>query len=281
MFSKVGIVARTDRKNAFDCAIELMKYLHSREIKVYLEPSLAQYSRRPDLAKDLKDMNVDLIITVGGDGTILKTCLQIPKPEPPILAINMGIRGFLTEVKPNEGLKALERCLKGDYQIEEITKIASYIGDERLPDALNDVYITSKIPAKLLFAEILKSDTKVGYCRADGFVVATKAGATGYSLSAGGPLLDPEVNAFILTPICPLTHFYPLIFPDSSEIKIRLLKTKEAVVVIDGDYIRDLSKEENVISLRSSEYKTRFVRFDMNFYNRVRRRLLISRGMKL
>ena len=99
MFSTVGIVARPDRKEALKLGTKLLKHLESRGLKVFLEPELAEHTKKPDLAMSLKEMKVDLIVTIGGDGTILRTCLLIPKPEPPILAVNMGVRGFLTEVQ--------------------------------------------------------------------------------------------------------------------------------------------------------------------------------------
>ncbi|MEM2875846.1 MAG: NAD(+)/NADH kinase, partial [Candidatus Bathyarchaeia archaeon] len=219
MFKSVGVVARVDRKKALDYAANLASFIESKGLKACLEPVLARHAGREDLATSIKDMKVDLVVTVGGDGTILMTCLQIPKPEPPILAINMGARGFLTEVKPSEGLKALDDCLAGRFKLEAFRKVASRVGERELPHALNEVYITSKTPAKMLYAEILRDEEVVGYCRADGFVVASVAGATGYSLSGGGPVIDPSIDAFVLTPICPLTLFYPIVFPSKSSVK--------------------------------------------------------------
>ena len=279
MFNSVGIVARIDRKEALNYAVDLASYIEGKGLKVSLEPTLAKHASREDLATPLKDMKVDLIVTIGGDGTILKTCLSTPKPEPPILPINMGVRGFLTEVDPKEGFKAIDRCLAGEFSLEVFRKVACRVGGEDLPHALNEVYITSKTPAKMLYVRILKDSEVVGSCRADGFVVASKAGSTGYSLSGGGPILDPSIDAFVLTPICPLTLFYPIVFSNDSLVKIRLMKPQEAVIVVDGDFIYELSGEETV-EVTGSEYTTKFVRLETDFYSRLRRRLLVSRGQR-
>lgn len=274
----MGVVARVDRKEALKFVTKLIAYLEEKGLSVLLETKLAERVKKIEAALPLEKMKTDLIITVGGDGTILRTCLFIPKPEPPILAINMGVRGFLAEVTPKEGLDAVEQCLEGRFTLERYMKLAAFIGDTRLPDALNEVFITSHAPAKLLYARIWKNDAAVTDCRADGMVVASQVGSTGYSLSAGGPVLDPEVDAFVLTPICPLSVFHPIVFPAKSTISIELLKPKRAVVVIDGQYKTRIKPSHPRITITKSEYESAFVRFGDNFYHRLKGRLLFSRG---
>jgi len=278
MFNVVGIVARPDRKRALKLGLRLSNYLEEKGLKVFLEPKLAKYTKRPNDALALEKMKVDWIITVGGDGTILRTCLLIPKPEPPILAINMGVRGFLTEVTPREGFEAVDKCLEGKFMLERFMKLASFIGSERLPDALNEVFITSRALAKTLHAKVWKDKELVAECRSDGVVVASQAGATGYSLSAGGPILDPDVDAFVLTPICPLTAFHPIVFSAKSAVSIELLKPKSATVVIDGHYQTELERKRPRITIKKSENESSFIRLKSDFYRRLKGRLLFSRG---
>ena len=274
----MGIVARVDRKEAMKFATEIIAHLEGKGLSVFLEPKLAKRTKKTDVALPLEKMKTDLIITVGGDGTILRTCLLIPKPEPPILAINMGVRGFLAEVALKEGLDAVDRCLEGRFTLERCMKLASFIGDTRLPDALNEVFITSGAPAKLLHTRIWKNGTTVAEYRADGTVVASQVGSTGYSLSGGGPVLDPEVDAFVLTPVCPLTAFHPIVFSAKSAISIELLKPKRAVVVIDGHFRTRIEPKHPHITITRSEYESSFVRFKGDFYHRLKGRLLFSRG---
>ncbi len=274
----MGVIARVDRKEALRFVTKLIAYLEERRLSVFLEPKLAERVKKIEAALPLEKMKTDLIITVGGDGTILRTCLSIPKPEPPILAINMGVRGFLAEVTPKEGLNAVEQCLEGRFTLERCMKLTAFVGEARLPDALNEVFITSHAPAKLLYTRIWKNGAAVAECRADGMVIASQVGSTGYSLSAGGPVLDPEVDAFVLTPICPLGLFHPIVFPAKSTISIELLKPKKAVVVIDGQYKTRIRPGHPRVMITKSEYESAFVRFRDNFYHRLKGRLLFSRG---
>lgn len=274
LFNVAGIVARPDRKEALEIAAKLLTHLENKGLKVFLEPKLAQHVNKLDVALPLEKMKVDLIITVGGDGTILRTCLLIPKPEPPILAINMGVRGFLTEVPPKEGVEAVDKCLEGKFGLERCVKLASFIGGLRQPDALNEVFITSRALAKTLYTKIRKDGELVARCQSDGVVVASQVGSTAYSLSGGGPILDPEVDAFVLTPICPLTVFHPIVFPSESTISVELLKPKSATVVIDGHYQTVIAPKKPRIMITKSEYESSFIRLESNFYHRLKRRLL-------
>ena len=277
MSGKAGIVARTDREEAISLADRIVEILLKEGYDVLLEPALAEIMHKPELSSQLDRMKVNVIVTIGGDGTILRTCLQIPKPEPPLLAVDMGVRGFLTEVPPERAIEAVEKYLKGEYTIERCSKIASYIGDKRLPDALNEVFVTSRHLAKILHVEISKNNESVMSCRADGVIIASQVGSTGYALSAGGPIIDPSLDAFVLTPVCPITSIRPIVFPSSSTVKIEIIRPKTAMVVIDGQYQKMINEGESSLTIRKSEHKSSFIRFDGNFYQRLKARLLFSR----
>lgn len=221
-------------------------------------------------------MKTDLVVTVGGDGTILRTCIAVPKPEPPILAVNMGVRGFLTEVEPKETFAALERCLNGDYMIETCAKLAIRTSEGTIPDALNDVVVTTGEQSKILYTQIFKDGKPVLKCEADGLIVSTQTGSTGYSLSAGGPVLDPEVGAFVLTPICSLTVFHSLVFPADSEVTIEVTRPRKMLVLVDGNYHQLLTSPKPAITVTGSKNVTSFIRYTDNFYHRLRSRLLFK-----
>ncbi len=280
MFKTVGVVSRLDRKRALQLAEKTVGALIAKRLEVKLEPSLAKRLRKQDLATPVGKMKTDLAIVIGGDGTLLRTCLKLPKPEPPILAVNMGVRGFLTEVAPQDALKALDRTLKGDYKTDRVTKLASQLGKTKLPDALNEVSITSLAPAKLLRMNIWKNSELVGDCQSDGAVVASQTGSTGYSLSAGGPVIDPNVQAFVFTPIAPLTVFHPIVFSTDSTIHIELQRPKKAVIVIDGHYQTETTPQSSRITITKSKYESSFIRFTGDFYHRLKGRLLFSQGRR-
>ena len=276
MFKSVGIVARYDRKQAIKLAEELGKYLSKKGLEVYIEDTLAGKMNSEEKLIPLANMKTDFIISIGGDGTILRTCITVPKPEPPILAINMGVRGFLTEVEPNDAFKAAEKCLKGEYEIEKCTKLAVSADEATLPDALNDVVISAGEPSKILYAEIFKNGKPILKCQADGLIISTQTGSTGYSLSAGGPVLDQEVDAFVLTPICSLTVFRSLVFPADSKVTIKTSRPKKMLVLIDGNYRQLATSKEPTITVTRSKNQTSFIRFEGEFYNRLRSRLLFK-----
>lgn len=276
MFKSVGLVARYDKKPALKLTEELAEYFKKKELKVYIEDTLAGKIVVEDEMVPLSQMKADFLITIGGDGTILRTCISVPKPEPPILAINMGVRGFLTEVEPKNACEAVEEILKGNYKIEKCAKLAVTVGEHALPDALNDVVISAGEPSKILDTQICKDGKPILKIQADGLIVATQTGSTGYSISAGGPVLDPAVDAFVITPICSLTVFHSLVFPANSTITFNVVEPKEMFVLIDGNYRKLVSTKEPMVKVTISKNVTSFIRFETDFYDRLRSRLLFK-----
>jgi NAD+ kinase len=276
VFKSVGLVARYDKKQALKLAKELAEYLRNQGLEVYIEDTLAGKVNFPAKTVPLESMKTDFVITIGGDGTILRTCLGLPEPEPPILAVNMGVRGFLTEVEPKRARVAVERTLKDDFRIEKCAKLAVSTDEQRMPDALNDVVISAGEPSKILYTQICKNDEPILKCQADGLIASTQTGSTGYSLSAGGSVLDSEVDAFVLTPICSLTVFRSLIFSADSKVTVEAIRPKEMLVLIDGNY-RQLVKSKNpMLTITRSKNVTSFIRFKDDFYHRLRSRLLFK-----
>jgi NAD+ kinase len=276
VFKSVGLVARYDKKQALKLVEELAEYLRSKNLEVYIEETLAGKVNIQEKPIPLAKMKTDFIITIGGDGTILRACVAIPKPEPPILAINMGVRGFLTEVQPKDACTAVERCLKGEFKTEKCAKLAVSAGEGAVPDALNDIVISSGEPSKILYTQILKDEKPLLKCQADGLIVSTQTGSTGYSLSAGGPVLDPEVDAFVLTPICSLTVFRSLVFPADSKVTIQAIRPKTMLVLVDGNYRQLVTSKNPALTVTRSKNVTSFIRFKDNFYHRLRSRLLFK-----
>lgn len=279
MLKSVGIVSRVDKKEALKLVKTLVTHLKEKGLNVFLEPNLAVSIDKQEMSTPISRMELDFVITVGGDGTILRTCLSLPKPEPPVFAINMGDRGFLAEIQPEETFMMVDRYLNGDFVLERCGKITSSIeGNNRLPDALNEVLISTKEPVKILCVNVWNGEKLVTHCQADALMVASQTGSTGYSLSAGGPVLDPETQAFVLTPICPLTTFHPIVFNQTTTITLEVVRPKNVLIVVDGYFKKYLEKEGAHISVTQSQHKTTFIRFKEDFYNRLKCRLLFTRG---
>lgn len=277
-FKSVGIISRLDLQEALELSRRIADYIKEKGLEVLVQAELAEKIGFKGKFLPIEELNVDLVIVVGGDGTILRTCLSLPKPEPPLLTVNMGERGFLAEVKPKEVFQALDKCLKGEFILEKHTKLAAYINDKQIPDALNEVFITTGTPVKLMYARIWKDGNYVGECQADGVIVASQVGSTGYSLSAGGPVLDNEMEAFVVTPVCPLIPFHPIVFPKNSTITIDVRRPRKISVIVDGHYQEVVESDNPKISIKISNNQTRFIRFKEDFYQRLRSRLLYPGG---
>ncbi len=275
MIKRVAITSRLDKIEAIKLIENIINYLQSKNIKVILDKELFNKVKCDVNFQLLEEVRADLIVTIGGDGTVLMTAGRL-KRECPIFSINMGTLGFLTEVEPHESINALERVLNGDFEIERCERLSPIINGEKLPDALNEVLVTSKQPAKLLhFLIEIDGETLVTE-KADGLLVATPTGSTAYALSAGGAIIDPRVKAFIITPICPLGFtLKPLVVPLESIVTIKLLKpSTEALLVIDGQFRYSLPARA-VIKITKSNVPVLFIRIKpVDIYRRIRKRLL-------
>lgn len=183
----------------------------------------------------------DLIVVAGGDGTLLSVAREAAPRGIPILGVNLGTLGFLTELQPDEMFGALGRLVEGDYELErrDQLRVRLYRGRRclRRHTALNDVVVAKSALARMIQTEVLIDRHEVASYTSDGLVVSTPTGSTAYSLSAGGPVLDPRVSAFIVTPICPHTMTYrPLVVPGSVRLRIVLREDPDddVFVTLDG-----------------------------------------------
>ncbi|AEC52402.1 inorganic polyphosphate/ATP-NAD kinase [Pyrococcus sp. NA2] len=265
---KFGIVARRDKEEALKLAYRVYDYLKVKGYEVIVDSETHKhfpYFRDEDVAR-LEDFDVDFIIAIGGDGTILRIEHKTKK-DIPILSINMGTLGFLTEVEPSETFFAINRLLRGEYYIDERIKLRTYIdGEARIPDALNEVAILTGIPGKIIHLRYYVDGGLADEVRADGLVVATPTGSTGYAMSAGGPFVDPRLDVIIVTPLLPLPKTsVPMIIPGYSTIEIEFVTKREVILAVDGQYYEHISPDVE-ITIKKSPRKTKFVRFTKEIY---------------
>ena len=275
---KAGVVSRTDIPEAVTIAREVLEHLDSFGVDVQVETDTALALNVPKRNADLGEMDVDFIVTVGGDGTILRAAMLMHDPETPILGINLGRRGFLTEATPREAKQALSRVLEADYSLEECVKLSSCcLGhDGAFPDSLNEVLVASSLPSKILDLRLSVDGEHIIDIQADGVIIATPTGSTAYNLSAGGSIIAPGIPAMIITTICPYSYFRSLVAPPTSRVTIELLKPKaDALAIIDGRSHTAL-KPRSVIEVWTSPHRARFIRF-RSFYDRLKRRLAFQR----
>ncbi|MGZ7044006.1 MAG: NAD(+) kinase [Methanobacterium sp.] len=272
---RIGLVTRHDIHKGVELAEEIADFLIKEGIEVLLDPLIVNELRRfHNLSSEIDEMDVDMMVSIGGDGTILRTQSLIGEKKIPIFGINMGFVGFLTEIGPEETFHALKEVLAGNYFIEERTCLDVWHNRDLAP-ALNEVVILTKKAAKMLHIEVRVDDEIVEVLRADGIIIATPSGSTAYSMSAGGPIVDPRVDAFIIVPICPFKlGSRPTVVSAQSIIKVRLLREgKKAVAVIDGQYEEEIDYMEEIIFQKSKE-NAYFVRLTKEFYKKVREKLI-------
>jgi NAD+ kinase len=267
---KIGVHANPHKQNALDLAQHLATYLADRaEVVVSSEtaelvPSLAPRS------EPLSKFQVDVLVALGGDGTFL---YALQRCSAPLLPVNAGTVGFLAEVDGDnrtvfEG--ALERLLRGAYFLEERMRIATEVDSKHLADATNEVVIHTAQVAKMRQFEIGIDRKAVGRLRADGIIVATPTGSTSYAMSAMGPVIEPTLDAMILTALAPFQTTPRAVLVDPAHtISVRMVAPeKDGVVVVDGQSEMRLPGGSRVICYRSPR-KAVFVRFASQYFPRL------------
>jgi NAD+ kinase len=266
-----GVICKPGVKRALSLSSDVYDFLKEHGT-VFLDQNVAENLGIKGYA--LKEINkqVDIAVTIGGDGTILMALEHIDKP---IFAINSGAMGFLTEVEAKYARSGLQRVVEGDYNVEERAKLKVLLDGKRLPDAANEVTVQTAKIAKILYLQLFVEDELVETMGADGVIVASPTGSTSYALSVGGPLMDPSVNAMIIAPLAAFTlSARPWIVPLDKTVCIKLLpKSKETKLVIDGQHATPVTPESD-IQITVSEKKARFIRFGETFYQMVRLKLV-------
>jgi NAD+ kinase len=268
---KWGLVCNFHLKKAVSLAEEVYDFLEQNG-EVYAEKSVGKNKKIESYSLDEINKKADIVVTVGGDGTILKTLEKVDKP---IFAINSGGMGFLTEVESKYAMGGLKRVIDGNYNIEERAKLKAIVDGKRLPDAANEVTVQTSRIAKIMYLKILVENELIETFGADGVIVATPTGSTSYALSAGGPILDPEVDAMVIAPLAPFKlSARPWVVPLEKKVGIKLFaKSKESKIVIDGESSKSVTIDSDII-ITGSEKKARFVRFGETFYQMVRLKLV-------
>ncbi len=273
--SKIGIVSRFDRQDALDMVKKIHDEFNSK-VDIYLSPGTGE---RLKISSNLlpvykmRDAGVQLIISVGGDGTALRNISKMKDPLP-VLGINLGNLGFLVDVPPEDAIEDIEDVLKG-FTYTERSRLSVSLGNKNLPDATNEIVLITARPAKILTFRISIDGTEIEDIRADGVVFATPTGSTAYAMSAGGPIVDPRVDASIIVPLAPFKlSARPLIIPGSSTINVEMIiPEKEAAVVIDGQHTYSM-KENDIVTITKAQNPARFVSSSINgFYEKVQSKL--------
>ena len=264
------MVVKRDRAEALELGTTLTGWLRDRRRKVLAEPAAAEVIGAEPVSREELVRRADLIVVLGGDGTLLGIARTVGKRETPILGINLGGLGFLTEASTGEAKQALERVLAGDYETDRRITLEAEVcrssgrGAEVVQRflALNDVVFSRGPIGRMLQLEVTAEGERFCEYRADGLIISTPTGSTAYALSAGGPIVYPSLGVLVLAPICPHTlSNRPVVLPDSFELEVRVKSSDhDATLIIDGqepaqlgsaDYVRIRRGRYAVVLIRS------------------------------
>ena len=273
---KAGIVIKPHAPSVESILKDLVAYFEKRGIACVLEDVAARKLGRPDgfLRADVPAAS-DLVVVLGGDGTLLSVAHHAARAGVPVMGVNLGRLGFLTEIPVSEATLTLDDLLAGDASLISPRWLLEARAAGAVSYCLNDVVVTKGAVARMIELTIGIDGKEVATLKADGLIVSTPTGSTAYSLSAGGPIVHPLVPAFVLTPICPHTlSFRPLAVPSTSTVSVRLLTGGEEVhLTLDGQRGGVLLGND-VIDIRKSPVELQLVTSPRrNYYDLVKEKL--------
>lgn len=260
---KIGVIAKRGAPEAIDVVRRLLKSLKAKGVKVIVEHEVARNLRIRGYRREDIPLRSDLIIVFGGDGTLLSVSRLVGDRGIPILGVNLGGLGFITELHKDEIQKDIDNILSGRFNFEERINLSADIfrGEKKMAHhtALNDVVISKGALARMIELDININNQYVTTFKADGLIISTPTGSTAHSLSAGGPILYPTLESFVITPICPHTlTSRPIVIPDTFMIDVFIRIGDDVFLTLDGQVGLPLKVSDRVM-VKKSEYKTRFV----------------------
>lgn len=278
---KIGIIPNITKDKDLNVTRSILYWFANKNIELLLEADIAKRLnyKNEGFNRDELYSQSDVIIVLGGDGTILNIARQSSHYDVPLFGINLGHLGFLAEAEISDMYLSLEKILNGDYFIEKRMMLEASFEDKRdelkeLP-ALNDISITKGMQSRMISFSIFINDSFFELYSADGVVISSPTGSTAYSLSAGGPIVSPDLNVLIITPICPHTlHNRSIVVSERDVIRIEICgENTEVMLSVDGQDSYKLIPG-NVIKVRSSSCVTNLVKLKQrSFFDVLRRKI--------
>ena len=278
----IGLIVNTDKKAALEISGDLASKIEGRGVRVCTEASVAPLIGRPELAADDEVLaSSDMLIVLGGDGTVLRASKIAAPKGTPMLGVHFGQYGFITQIHPPELDDALDRVLAGDFQVEDRLMLRADLirGEETVQDlnALNDVVVSKGPLARMLNLHTSVAGQFVATYAADGIIVSSPTGSTAYSLSAGGPVVNPNVRVLIITPICPHTlNARSLVIPEDEQVQILAEcepHERDVMMTVDGQVGVPVRCGDK-ITVRKAGFPARLVVLDpWHFYDKIQSRL--------
>lgn len=261
---KIGIICKTGRPEPPEILKKLLPWLSQKGVETYVDIETASILNIEGFPRSDIPLLSDVIIVFGGDGTMLSVCRLVGDKGVPILGVNIGGLGFITEVQRDELYEVLEKVLTEECPFEERLMLTAYIlrHGERIGEyiVMNDVVVNKGALARIIDLETYINHTYITTFKSDGLIISTPTGSTAYSLSAGGPILYPTLNSIVLTPICSHTLTNrPIVLPDDALIEIVLRSQSEDVfLTLDGQVGFSL-KQDDTVEVRKSPFKAKLL----------------------
>jgi NAD+ kinase len=262
---KVGVFAKVHDSRCRGVASELYRWLEQNGCEPLVEAHLSRHLGCPGLTAEEIPLQADMVVVLGGDGTLISTARIIGARDIPILGVNLGSLGFLTEIALDELYAALEKYLKGDYRLSRRLMLHATVERDGSEIAshlvLNDVVINKGALARIVDLKTTVNDYDVTTFKADGLIISTPTGSTGYSLSAGGPIIAPSMDCIVITPICPHTLTNrPLVIDAAASVSVTVksLDDEDIYLTLDGQVGVEL-KSGDMIHVRRAEHDARLI----------------------
>jgi NAD+ kinase len=282
----IGIIPNLKKDINLDSTKEILAWLEKRECRVWISEQVASKIDRMDLKQEVEKIyrKCDFVVVLGGDGTILSVARHAAFHETPILGVNLGTLGFLAEVEKKFALEALQKVLDGAYQIEKRMMLEANILTQSITNetfiALNDVGVTRGSLSRIINLKIYINDEFVDVYSADGIIISTPTGSTAYNLSAGGPILNPNTEMMVITPVCPHSLYSrSIVVSDEDTIKIQIGEDSccDIMLTMDGQMGYHL-KMNDIVVVRKSKYITSLIKTSENgFYDILRKKIVARR----
>jgi NAD+ kinase len=276
---KIGIICKPGKPEPPEILREIIPYMEEKGFEIYLEEHAAKIVQRTGVGREQIPDLVDAVIVLGGDGTMLSVARLVAHKGIPILGVNLGGLGFITEVNRSEIKESIDKMLGEQCSVEErlMLKVHIHRFGEKVSEylVLNDIVINKGALARIIDLETFIDHQYVTTYKADGLIVSSPTGSTAYNLSAGGPIIHPELNSMVITPICPHTLTNrPLVVSASSLVEIVLQSESEDVfLTLDGQVGYALRKGDRVEIMRS-EHKTKLlIPCEKDYYDILRTKL--------
>lgn len=270
----IALFPNAKKTHSLEISQQILEFLTQRHVKIVAEDQHASAIGCPPLSSIEPD-KVDFMISVGGDGTILGMIHKTPLIHAPILAVNMGSLGFMADIKLGDIYSSLQLLLEGNYSIQERVMMEGKTHHNHTRFAVNEIVIHRAKNPSLVDLAIFVDNHYLNTFSADGIIIATPSGSTAYSLSAGGPILTPDLEAFVITPICPHTiSNRPIVLMPEDEIRIEYISEHEPVeVTYDGFSCYTINTSETLY-VRRSKRVFRLVNLpDHDYYSTLRTKL--------